>query len=394
MAIDDNRIFNTNMEEIFLLQSMDGGGSGGGGSFNGKYISINSALNQVHGFNSLSIGKDNISATARTFTFGRNNINLFDDTLILGDENIAVETQIYYDSFYDSYGTRGGKIINGKNNVLYKPNTAGGLIINGEDNEGGEHTQPVVVYVSAAGTEYNEHTNYYERTGMGTYVIAYPTSSTYQDFYIAQTENIPLDSNHVFYGYFDTEGHYIFYKDTTFTEAYDFSEIQDAIILYDINTNTKEESVPYAKLYYYYQTEYYILPFNSESSTSPCNSIINGKSIKNNTVYQSILNGSSIEGNTPIMDSLISGYSIRNGNFQNSIIGGSILNNIVSNYSIVYGSNIQNIGALASNIIGNVITNGNVQYSTISGSNMSLNNNNILYTNISGSNHNIKGKLE
>ena len=402
MAIEDNRIFNSNAEEIFLLQSMDGGGGSGGG-FNGKYIAINSALNQVNGFNSLSIGKDNISATARTFTFGKNNLNLFENTLILGDKNKAVETMIYYNQQDNPYGDIGGKIINGKNNTLYNVNGASGIIINGENIEGGISSLSVDVYVSAAGTEYHDDTYYYERVGMGQYERAYPTSSTYQDYYIKQENIIPLDDEHIYYGYFDTEGNYIFYKDTTFTEAWDLTEVDDTVILFDINTDTKVESIPYANIYYYYQGEYYNMPYASYLGSNVSNTIMNGSNIKNNVSPSgSIISGSNIRNNGNTHESLISGYNIENNNIYHSIIGGSnIQNNPSIGTSLVCGENIENLASIQDSIItgkdikgysGYGENNGSVYYSALSGYDMKIYGASINYSSIGGYQHSIKGE--
>lgn len=405
MAIEDNRIFNSNAEEIFLLQSMDGGGGSGGG-FNGKYIAINSALNQVNGFNSLSIGKDNISATARTFTFGKNNLNLFENTLILGDKNKAVETKIYYSSYHQDnpYGDIGGKIINGKNNTLYNVNGASGIIINGENIEGGLSSLSVDVYVSAAGTEYHDYTYYYERVGMGQYERAYPTSSTYQDYYIKQENIIPLDDEHVYYGYFDTEGNYIFYKDTTFTEAWDLTEVDDTVILFDINTDTKVESIPYANIYYYYQGEYYNMPYASYLGSNVSNTIMNGSDIKNNVSPSgSIISGSNIRNNGNTYESLISGYNIENNNIYHGIIGGSnIQNNPGIGTSLVCGENIENLTSIQDSIItgrdikgysGYGENNGSVYYSALSGYGMKIYGASINYSSIGGNSHSIQGEV-
>ena len=105
MAIEDNRVITTNMEEIFLLQSMDGGGSGGGGGgFDGKYLVIEAAPDQQYGKPSISVGAgsvathangfvsglESISGNTNTFTFGNTNVNTAAGTMIVGNSNASL----------------------------------------------------------------------------------------------------------------------------------------------------------------------------------------------------------------------------------------------------------------------------------------------------------------
>ena len=125
MAIEDNRIFNSNAEEIFLLQSMDGGGSGGGGGFNGKYLVIEGAINQkfgepsismgtnsyASGINSIVAGIESVSGNSATYTFGNNNLNTAAGTMMVGTGNKSLA----------SSGERShinGNLIVGNNNEL------------------------------------------------------------------------------------------------------------------------------------------------------------------------------------------------------------------------------------------------------------------------------------
>lgn len=125
MAIEDNRIFNSNAEEIFLLQSMDGGGSGGGGGFNGKYLVIEGAINQKFGEPSISMGTDSyasgvnsivagvesVSGNSATYTFGNNNLNTAAGTMMVGTGNKSLASNA------ERYHINGNLIV-GNNNEL------------------------------------------------------------------------------------------------------------------------------------------------------------------------------------------------------------------------------------------------------------------------------------
>jgi len=126
MATVDNRSITTNMEEIFLLQSMDGGGSGSGGGFNGKYLAIEAALNQQFGepsismgtksyaakYGSIVVGTDSKSGEYNTITFGNNNVNTSYESLVLGNSNEIHMT-------YPARPEIAGLIVGGHNNKLY-----------------------------------------------------------------------------------------------------------------------------------------------------------------------------------------------------------------------------------------------------------------------------------
>jgi len=83
MATVDNRNITTNMEEIFLLQSMDGGGGSGGGGFNGDYLLIKATPNQYYGIPSIAMGDGTDESI--TYASGKSAIAVGTDTVSAND---------------------------------------------------------------------------------------------------------------------------------------------------------------------------------------------------------------------------------------------------------------------------------------------------------------------
>ncbi len=96
MAIEDNRSITTNMEEIFLLQSIDGGGAGGGGGgFNGSYLTIGAAVNQQYGIPSVSVGEGSFASGINSFAYGYNNVAGNFNSFSLGVSNTNLQQNAY-----------------------------------------------------------------------------------------------------------------------------------------------------------------------------------------------------------------------------------------------------------------------------------------------------------